>query len=282
MSKNFVIEKRICRTCHKEYEAKIIDLMGVRFTQGEGYCHDCAQKIYDEEVAKEEAARKADIAKTRRKWREDSGMPIKFMNEEFGTFERKCQPTAYDKCLAYAKGYPLLYGEWKKKNKKSYPSLMLMSPDCWGVGKTHLVCSIAHHILNRWDGEDILRPVHFVSEPDLYRRIQATYSYTAEERHWLPSEQDILTELAIRPLLIIDDIGKEKRTDPKFVQRILFAIIDGRYSRRLPMVMTTNLSAQALRQYLGGEHNEACLDRLLEMCGGEFQIMKGESYRRKS
>ena len=238
-------------------------------------CPDCQKKYAEDEAAKEEAARKLVIAAKRKEWRENCGIPHKFMTEQFDTFDKSRQPDKYELCLKYAESYPLI-------DSRGYPSLVLYSEQSWGVGKTHLVCSIAHHILNRWDGEDIGRPVLFISEPDLYLRIQATYNYSPEERYYRESETDIINQLTRVPLLIMDDVGKRRTHDPRFVQRVMFAVIDGRYKDMRPMVMTANLSPQKLAVYLGGgQGDEASFDRLMEMVGGEFIRMEGESFRRR-
>jgi len=238
-------------------------------------CPDCKIRIKQKIDQQEEVARKLAIATKRREWRENCGVPHKFMTEQFDTFDKSRQPDKYETCLKYADSYPLL-------DSRKYPSLVLYSEQSWGVGKTHLACSIAHHILSRWDGENIGQPVLFISEPDLYLRIQATYNYSAEEKHYRESETDIINHLVRVPLLIMDDVGKRRTHDHRFVQRVMFSVIDGRYKDMRPMVLTANLSPQKLAVYLGGgQGDEASFDRLLEMCGGEFINIEGESYRRR-
>jgi DNA replication protein DnaC len=274
LNNNVEVTKRDCLGCGEEFESRTFLVCGVRINLDRGFCPACRDKKAAELAAREEAERLAGIARKRREWRYGCGMPIKFMNEEFGTFESERQPRAYKKCVAYAEHFPLL-------KPRGYPSLVSLSAGDWGVGKTHLVCSIIHHILNRWNGEEISCPVLFITEPDLFRRIQATYNIPPEERAWHETENDVFNQLIRVPLLILDDVGKEERADPRFVQRVLFAIIDGRYRLTLPIVLTTNLSPEQLSAHLGGERgNEASYDRLVEMTGGKFIQLKGESYRR--
>ena len=280
MAKDIIKELRACKGCQEEYEAKIVSLMGANYVMGAGYCPKCRRKRVKEENEREEAERLAEIAKTRLRWRENCGIPPKFMKEEFGTFDKSRQAKAYEKCLAYAKNFPLI-------GYRGYPSLLLYSDHSWGIGKSHLACSIGHNILSRWNGENISCPVHFTTEPDLLMRIYATYSYTLEEKQYRESETDIINRHIAVPLLILDDIGKRRTHDPRFVQRILFALIDGRYRAMKPMVLTANLTPERLKTYLGGgQADEASFDRLLEMCGGgkglKFFQMDGESYRRKA
>lgn len=275
---------QLCIDCGAEYEAMVVFLLDQDFVLGGGRCSKCRLKVIKEEKANEEALRKLEIDKKRKLWREECGIPPLFMNKEFGTFDTKRPGNVkviYEKCLAYAKDFPSDYGAYIRNKGKAYPSLVLVSMDVWGIGKSHLTCSIGHYILNRWNGEDITNPVLFISEPDLYRRIQRTYNYTAEEKRYLETEDDIIKSLIYRPLLILDDVGKEKRSDPKFVQRILFSVIDGRYKNLRPIVMTTNLTDAQLKVYMGAGSDEASFDRLWEMSSGKFTVLKGESYRRK-
>ena len=98
----------------------------------------------------------------------------------------------------------------------------------------------------------------------------------------MEDENDVMKEMVETPLLVLDDIGKVERSDPRFVQRVLFGIIDGRYGNDLPIVLTSNLDPRRLEKYLGGAgSNEASMDRLIEMAGQDFIKMVGESYRRK-
>jgi DNA replication protein DnaC len=261
-------EYRVCRRCKSEYTANIVDMLGVRHVLGDGYCRKCV----DNNLVKEEEKTKGEIITQRRQWRESCGIPRKFMNEDFSTFRMgrdKTIDNAFKECIKYAEGYPL-------NSPHGYRSLMLASYNAWGVGKTHLVCAIGHRVLDRWNGEEIVLPVRFISEPDIYRMIQDTYSNENDS-----SEQSIIRGLVGARLLIIDDIGKERRVRPDFVQRIMYSIINGRYGYELPTVMTTNLTQNQLKLYLGGGlKDEATFDRIIEMVGGQFIILEGESYRR--
>jgi len=275
VSPGLAVNEQECSECGATYTANYILSTGKPHDMSGGMCRECRDKLIREREAKEEAERLADVARRRRQWRERSGIPSRFMYKEFGNFEIDRQPTAYKRALQYAEKYPL-------GKATGYPSLLLTSEGVWGVGKTHLACAIIHHILNKWNGENIIMPCYFTTEPDLFRSIQATYNYSNDDRRIRETEEDIYNRLIHVPLLVIDDIGKEQRGDARFVQRVLFAIIDGRYSRNLPMVLTTNLSPELLEQHLGGVgSNEASMDRLVEMTNGKFVRLKGESYRRK-
>ena len=272
MSAKYKIERRVCKDpeCKKEYDATVCQLMGVKIVMGDGWCPECNESFWKKKKAEEKLKLDASNNHTRRLWRLRCGIPPKFQNEDFSTFIILRQPKAFKVCWDYAENYPLL-------KPRGYKSLVLFSEQSWGVGKTHLSCSIGHRILDRWNGEDINCPVLFVSEPDLYLRLQATYQDRGIAKE---TEADIIKQLVGVDLLIMDDIGKRRVVDPKFVQRIMFAVIDGRYKTMRPMVLTANLSPDGLGEYLGGgRQDEASIDRLVEMSGKHFDKMEGKSYR---
>ena len=278
---NFTERTLNCLECQRTFSA-LIGPFGM--VLGGGLCIDCRNRKIKEEEERVEAVRVMDIAKKRAQWRNNCGIPMRYINEEFGTFKTDRPGNvkkAYERCLEYANCFPLDYASYRRAHHEAYPSLVLQSPQEWGVGKTHLACSIVHNILNRWKGENVVNPVVYVNEPDIYRRIRETYSFSNEEKKYRESEGEIMAGLMNKPLLVLDDIGKEEPRDPKFVQRILYEIINARYDNLLPVVMTTNLDTEGLKNYLGSNGNVATFDRLFEMCEGKFFRITGESYRRK-
>jgi DNA replication protein DnaC len=286
---NYTTQARTCTECGNEYEAKIIFISLNPIDLSKGLCYDCRAKKEAEIQKQEEMVMQLEISRKRARWREESGIPAKFMNEEFGTFDTNRPGNVekiYNACLKYAKGFPTDYLGYLKQHKKAYPSLILQSSIA-GLGKTHLAASICHHILNRWNGEDISNPVAFTTESELLGKIQETYNYTSEERHYRESEEDIIKRLIYRPLLVLDEVGYERRTDLRFVRRILFRVINGRYNNIRPIILTTNLSVDQLRNYLDGrssadeDNAERSFDRLWEMANGQVLRLTGESYRRK-
>lgn len=222
----------------------------------------------------------SEVITNREAWRSHCGMNRKQIESTFDNYDQSFDDGKHKKdwkiCKDYAERFPFVY-------PSNYKSLFLFSSQAWGTGKTHLVSAIANRILDRWDGHSNKCPVHFISEPELFRRIRATYSYTDEDRKTKPSEAKIIARYLEIPLLIIDDLGKEQVKDPDFVQRTLFAIIDGRYQRKLPVIITSNVGpTTGLKEHLGADNeNDASWDRLYEMCGGKWVNMEGNSYRRK-
>ena len=277
--------EKICAICGNQFEGTETTLFGHKILIGR-YCQSCSDKILEIESQKDEMEKQADISSQRRRWRDNCGISPRYMTENFSTFKTDRPGNVaevYRTCLDYADRFPVDYNAWLKQTGKTYPSLLLYSPGAAGNGngKTHLVMSIAHRILDRWQGEDMPCPVRIVNEPEIYDRIQQTYSYSMQEREQKQSEQDIIAQYSRVRLLIIDDMGKTPRRDMDFVQRTLYTIINRRYDALLPVVITTNKDADGLIKYLGNDGQQATFDRLMGMTGGKFIQVKGESYRRK-
>ena len=271
----------ICKNCGQEFTAKVYICLGHKIPQN--YCRTCSDALIAEERQKDEMVKEAEISGQRRRWRENCGIGPRYMSEDFSTFESNRPGNfteVYRKCLDYAEQFPIDYNAWLKRTAKAYPSLLLFSKEVWGNGKTHLVSSIAHKILDRWQGENIACPVRMVSEPEIYEKIQQTYSYSYDEREKKQSEQEIIDQYSRVKLLIIDDLGKTPRRDMDFVRRTMFSIINRRYDALLPVVITTNKDKEGLRDYLGNSNDEATLDRIIGMTAGKFIQVRGESYRR--
>lgn len=79
------------------------------------------------------------------------------------------------------------------------------------------------------------------------------------------------------PLLILDDLGTER--DTKFMNEVVYTVIDSRAKAGLPTIVTTNLTAEELKSP-ANLTNQQVFSRLLEMC---IPIeMQGEDRRRES
>ncbi|HUV46156.1 MAG TPA: hypothetical protein VMW45_03705 [Dehalococcoidia bacterium] len=271
-----------CSQCPNEYEPRYYDVLGSHILVGQGLCPDCAQKAYDDEVAKEKAAQQASIMGVRRQRRQDCGIPTKFMNQDFSTFEKGWQDKAFKLCWEYAEAFPV------DRRPTGYRSLYLWAsgnkdnPSGNGTGKSHLSYAIAHRILDRWTGEnDKACPrIICLREQELFRQIQATYSFTQEEKQMRESEDDIIKQIIYADLVVIDDVGKEVRANSDFVRKVLFSIINGRYDADLPLIITANLSPTQLKAHLDKPPTEASYSRFLEMTKKQSVLMDGRSYRR--
>ena len=271
---------QLCGKCGKEYEANHVRIFSSDIDFSGGCCLDCRAKQRKELDEHDQAEASLALASKRRKWRESCGIPKRFMGQDFSTYnltwtkERNNFNDLLSLCRKYADEIPL--------GPKGFRSLAICSPGTQGVGKTHLASAIGHKLLDRWQGVPYTCPVAMVSEAELYNKIQNTYSYSQDERSKLPSEQDIINRYINIPLLILDDLGTETRNKKDFSNRILFALVNGRYDNEKPIVVTTNLSTGELNSYLSDESGRVrIMDRLIEMAGGEFFQVHGPSYRRR-
>jgi DNA replication protein DnaC len=128
---------------------------------------------------------------------------------------------AYEAALAFAR----------------YPHGWLLLSGGFGVGKTHLAAAIAHEVTAR--GEEAL----FVFVPDLLDHLRASYAPTSPEPY-----DEVFERLKQAPLLILDDLGAESPTP--WAQEKLFQLLNHRYLRRLPTVITTNRPIEAIEPRL--------------------------------
>lgn len=103
----------------------------------------------------------------------------------------------------------------------------------YGGGKTHLAAAIA----NNW--RSVNREVVFVTTPDLL-----DYLRTAFEPNTRTSLDQRFQIVRNAPYLVLDDLGTENATP--WAREKLFQIIDYRYVRRLPTVITLSKEVDSL------------------------------------
>ncbi len=119
-----------------------------------------------------------------------------------------------------------------------------------GTGKTHLACSILTTLIQRYRVRG-----RFVEFTALIHQIQATF------RPGSPlSKGGILDPILGAELLVIDELGAQKPS--AWVQDLLYLIINGRYTSRLPTLFTTN------HPLVVGSDEARSLDRGAEPGGG--------------
>lgn len=232
-------------------------------------CPECRTKSRNQKLREAALAELEEERKHQREvWKEECNLPPLFVDKTFDNFDRELQPRAYD----VVKGY-------------SGKSIVLLSPDTYGVGKTHLVAALVNHLIStkepaclRNDCYSVVVtykcPAYFTTEAQLLSRIRATYN--RDNREQGETEEDIYRQLDKYDLLIVDDVGKVRPRDYSFLQGVYFRVIDNRYVTEQPIILTTNLSYNELEAHIGG----ACADRLIEMCGhNNIVLTKGKSYR---
>lgn len=247
---------RKCPGCQADYQATIAVKEGKELVINTE-CPSCAARARIAQFTTEqEAYRQQRLTECREYWRANCGPQGRFGGKAFGNFKRELQPKAFDAVKNYG-------GR----------SLVLYSPDLYGVGKTHLVSALANHLIDSCQTVNEC-PVYMTTEAQMLARIRATFNH--KEAEISITEEMVYRSLESPLLLVLDDVGKVRPHDYSFTQQVYFRLVDGRYISGKPIILTTNLSLDELEQHIGG----ACGDRLREMCGkAGFIKMVGKSYR---
>lgn len=89
-------------------------------------------------------------------------------------------------------------------------------------------------------------------------------------------KQEYLDKLNNFPLLVLDDLGAERKSE--YMQEQVFNVIDNRYRMNLPIIVTTNMSISELKN-MSDIGNARIYDRILERC--HPVEMNGGSRRRQ-
>ncbi len=144
-----------------------------------------------------------------------------------------------------------------------------------GVGKSHLAGAVAHELIGRGTA------VIVDSVNALLRRIRSTFDAGVQL-----TEDEVVRRVSSVPLLVLDDLGKEHLTP--WSATTLWDIVNARYERNLPLIVTSNsdlagLAARYSRSIDGLDEQTlpAMFDRIVEMVGGidRFIAVGGESQR---
>jgi len=133
-----------------------------------------------------------------------------------------------------------------------------------GLGKTHLALAIAWE----WIEKRRTQPLYYQVEAFL-EKIRHGYDHGGNgSTGWEPAP-DALLDFAKRvPLLVLDDLGVEAKTEWAVAK--LDDLVDHRYINQMATVFTTNKLVKMLPDRIA--------DRMWE---GRIVTLEGESYRRK-
>ena len=152
--------------------------------------------------------------------------------------------------------------KWEDVKANNYGLLFYGIP---GNGKTYLSCCIANALQEKMVSAVI------VGAGALLDRFKDNYGRFGDN-----SDIQIIQSLTNADLLIIDDLGAERKTEWSVDK--LYSIIDKRYRDKKPTVISTNLSLDELREHLSTDGVYRTYDRIIEMTTPiEF---KGKSRRK--
>lgn len=127
-----------------------------------------------------------------------------------------------------------------------------------GCGKTYASVCIANALIDKG------KRCKLTSFPQIAREWEGAYGH----------KEEYLTALNANDLLIIDDLGVER--DAPIIYEMMYAVIDSRSRAKKPLIITTNLTSDELKNDVDKRINS----RLFDMC--DFKECVGEDRRKKS
>ena len=128
-----------------------------------------------------------------------------------------------------------------------------------GTGKSFFAGCIANALLDR----DV--PVLMTNFPSILNRLTGVF---AEDR------AAFIASLDDYSLLVIDDLGVERNTE--YAMEQMFTVIDSRYRSKKPLIVTTNLKLEEIKNPPDLAHARI-YDRILERCAPV--LFSGKNFR---
>lgn len=232
-----------CAVCGKQLET-VVEFMNVK-RKVPCVC-DCTLKKIEEAKRQEEEQKKKDyIAHMRR---------TGFSDNDFKNWTFENDDMSKPEITSVAKKYVENFKTFKNNGKG------LLFYGTVGTGKTYAAAEIANALI------DMGKPVLMTNFTRIINKLQSSFE----------GRQEYIDGLNEFDLLILDDLAAERQTE--YVLENVFNVIDARYRAKKPLIITTNLSIEQLKN----PENIATAriyDRILERC---FPIeVKGASNRRR-
>lgn len=197
----------------------------------------CLCKCETEKREQEEAERKRIELQRRIKDYRRLGFPESEMQS--WTFENA--DGSNEKIMTAAQNYVANFDSFKEQGKG-----LLFFGEC-GVGKTYFAACIANALIDKGV------PVLMTNFARITNTVQGMFD----------GKQEYYDSLNKYPLLILDDLAAERKTE--YMQEAVFSVIDSRYRIGLPMIITTNLTSQELKNPADISY-QRIYDRVLERC----------------
>lgn len=219
-----------CGKCHTQKQVRL-ELFGEVRTPY------CLCKCAAEQRDKEERELKQRQHEIRIQEKRKAGFPDKdLQNCTFANDDRSNEKIS-NVAQRYAENFPTMLKDGK--------GLLLFGTV--GTGKTFIAAAIANALIDR--GYDCL----VTNFARLVNTISGMYN----------GKQEYIDSLNAFDLLIIDDLAAERDTD--YMNEIVYNIIDSRYRAGLPMIITTNLTSDELKNPADVK-KQRIYSRLLEIC----------------
>ena len=222
-----------CKTCHGVRQTVILAPGGTGFLRPRCMCPCQSATEKQHKIAEEKRERLERIQRRKTHGLQDRRLyDCTFANDNGKT----------PKLTAKAKRY---VEHWEDAARKNIGLLLFGDV---GTGKSFLAGCIANALLEK----DV--PVLMTNFPTILNRMTGLFG---SER------ADFLASLNAYDLLILDDLGAERGTEYALEQ--VFAVIDARYRSRKPLIVTTNLTLDTLKNPDDLAHARI-YDRILEIC----------------
>lgn len=233
-----------CGECHTAKQVKIPAMLG-----SPARVVNCLCKCLSDRRDREEEARRLreEVERLQREGLTDR----RYFQYTFAKDDRK-NAAFSDSCRRYVQ-------QWEELEKDGLGIVFYGNP---GTGKTFYACCIANALMEKKVS------VLVTSLPVIIRQLDRM-------------GEEVIEKIQRPRLLVLDDLGAER--DTSTANELAYQIIDARYRTGKPMIVTTNLSKEALYHPVDTNNVKAIdkmriYDRILERCRS-FRV-DGESRRK--
>lgn len=233
-----------CKTCHERIDGTVIKFLNKSVVYRKG-----CRCFREREAAAEK--RKRELEKRRLK--ENCFIS---RNEWEYTFEN--YKGEQNKGISIAKNYVEHFEKMKSDN------IGLLFYGNVGSGKTYIACSIANAVIDKY-----MISVKVRNFSQIINELQKS-SFDIDKNRYIEN-------ITNTPLLILDDLGIER--DTSYAKEQVYNIINSRYIKKKPTIITTNLPLNEILNTSMGLEYKRIYSRVTEMT---IPVMiTGEDYRRK-
>ena len=233
-----------CAVCHRAVQVRLTHPFN-----GETRIQNCVCDCMLEEYQKDKERKRQEAIERRRRhcFAETNMAQWSFANDDMKN----------EKLSNAMKRYVYKFAEFKAQGK----GLLLYGPV--GTGKTYYASCIANALIDEG------RSAYMTNFARLTNKLQGMFE----------GKQEFIDSLNEYDLLVIDDLGIERKTESGYMQELVYNIVDSRYRAGLPMIVTTNLLPDEIKN-TQDERYQRIYDRIIERC---FPVeVTGKSRRREA